>query len=205
MRPPFFWLNDMARDKITETLQDITEPVAQSLGLKLWGIDVLQSGRPIVRIYVDVDKEQENSSEQDMAAHSATVEQCAKISRLVGLALEVEDVFSSAYVLEVSSPGLSRPFFELAQMASYIGDNIEIVLADFLPQTDDLPPFAKGRKKFAGELIATTEQTLKLNIENGGEHYPIEFIWESVRKATRVHTFVMPEKPGKKRKDNKEK
>ncbi len=193
----------MAREKIFEILQNITEPVVHSFGLSLWGIDVVQSGRTIVRIFVDIDhaqSEQEGIAEE-MTAHSATVEQCARISRLVGLALEVEDVFSSAYVLEVSSPGLSRPFFKLEQMKPFIGDNVEIVLADFLTPSDDLPPFAKGRKKFSGELLATTNDSLTLKVENAGESYQLEFMWENIRKALRLHVFVMPEKPGKKRKD----
>ncbi len=194
----------MAREKFFEILHGITEPIVHSLGLSLWGIDVVQSGRPVVRIYVDVEKNhnmQEENDPQDMAVYSATVEQCAKISRLVGLALEVEDVFSSAYVLEVSSPGLSRPFFNVAQMSPYIGDNIEIVLTDFLQNTEDLPPFAKGRKKFCGTLIKSLDDAITLNIEHGGEQHVLEFKWESIRKASRMHVFITPEKPGKKRKN----
>ncbi len=196
----------MSKKNIFEVLQSITEPVVQSFGLKLWGIDVLQSGRPIVRIFVDVQKNEhdeqlEQNQSDDMQAHSATVDQCAKISRLVGIALEVEDIFSSAYVLEVSSPGLTRPFFELEQMTDFIGDNIEIVLADFLPQTEQLPQFATGRKKFSGKLLSTSDNSICLNVEHADQFHPMDFMWESIRKAVRVHVFTKPEKPGKKRKD----
>ncbi len=210
----------MAKKDIFEVLHDITQPVVQSFNLELWGIDVVQAGKPMVRIYVDVpatlpanlldandhadDKAlDEHKSEDDanMAAHSATVEQCARISRLVGLALEVEDIFSSAYVLEVSSPGLSRPFFKPSQMTAYVGDMVEIVLADFLAETEQLPTFAIKRKKFCGELLGVKDNNISLKIEHGGEFYPMDFMWDNIRKATRVHIFITPEKPGKKRKN----
>ncbi len=198
----------MARKDIFEVLQGITEPVVQSFGLVLWGIDIIQAGKPMVRIFVDVPaqtkQDQDDTLDFDadnMAAHSATVEQCARISRLVGLALEVEDVFSSAYVLEVSSPGLSRPFFTLEQMSPYVGDMVEIVLAEFLSESDQLPPFAMKRKKFCGELLSVNDGKLQLKIEHNGQFYTLDFVWDNIRKATRMHIFIVPEKPGKKRKN----
>lgn len=51
--------------------------------------------------------------------------QCEEISRHVALALEVEDTIPEAYVLEVSTPGLTRLFFSLDQMRHYLGDVVE--------------------------------------------------------------------------------
>ncbi len=197
----------MVKKNIIEVLHDITQPVVQSFNLEIWGIDVVQAGKTMVRIFIDVPNvvEQESQELDDanatMVAHSATVEQCARISRLVGLALEVEDVFSSAYVLEVSSPGLSRPFFKLEQMKAFVGDTVEIVLADFLIETEQLPSFAIKRKKFCGQLLCVNDHSISLKIEHAGELYPMDFMWDNIRKAMRVHVFVTPEKPGKKRKN----
>lgn len=216
----------MARPALMETLTRIAEPVVQAQGLEIWGIEVLQAGHSVVRIYVDLppavmaakhaarraeqQAEMANTAEElealainslsaeSVSAESASIDQCAKISRMVGLALEVEDVFSSAYVLEVSSPGLSRPFFRLDQMVPYTGETVEVVLCESLP---DFP----GRKKFRGLLQSAADSEFTLLVEAGAEHEAtaLTFTWDQVRRAARVHVFLTPEKPGKKRKENK--
>lgn len=214
-----------------DTLTRIAEPVVQAQGLEIWGIEVLQGGRPTVRIYVDLPPavmaakhaarraEQqaemaqtaeeleaialnslsaESFSPESGSLESVSIDQCAKISRMVGLALEVDDVFPMAYVLEVSSPGLSRPFFRLEQMAPYTDETVEVVLNEALPDF-------QGRKKFRGLLQSVTDSDFTLLIEAGAEHdaTALTLTWDQVRKAARVHVFLTPEKPGKKRKEEK--
>jgi ribosome maturation factor RimP len=43
--------------------------------------------------------------------------------------LEVEDPIKSAYVLEVSSPGIDRVLFTQDQYAQYIGEKVQVKLA----------------------------------------------------------------------------
>lgn len=211
----------MARPTLMDALTRIAEPVVASLGLEIWGIDILQSGRTVVRIFVDVPLSTDSSQQvyadatgelvsEDGPRPSASIEQCASISRLVGLALEVEDILNDAYVLEVSSPGLSRRFFHLAQLAPFVGDTMELVLNE----AQEIWP---GRKKFIGTLTAVTEQdfTLQpapLNTEGTDstaapalaatqavENPCLTVTWEEVRKMQRIHVFIDPVKPGKKR------
>ena len=52
----------------------------------------------VVRVYLD-------------GPQGVDVEQCAQVSRQLGLALDVEDIIHGAYQLEVSSPGLSTGVF----------------------------------------------------------------------------------------------
>ncbi len=109
---------------------------------------------------------------------NVSIEQCAKISRLLGLALEVEDHFSDAWVLEVSSPGLERTFFKLEQMRPYIGHPIDVALnishQDF-----------ENRKKFKGELMEVGQDEFKINFENN--IYVI--YWENVKRVRLIHVF----------------
>ena len=107
-------------------------PLVEAAGLELWGIELLGEGRPILRVYVE-------------AAGGVTIEQCAVLSRQLGLALDVEDVILSAYTLEVSSPGLNRPFFSPEQLTAHVGGMLEVVLHEPLPE------FPR-RKKFYGRL-----------------------------------------------------
>lgn len=227
----------MAKPTLMETLTRIAEPVVQSRGLEIWGMEVLQGARPVVRIYVDLplavkarlaearsaeipagnspkadtpelvtglgselgsELAPELATTEVLSTESVSIEQCAKISRMVGLALEVEEVFPSAYVLEVSSPGLSRVFFRPQQMLPYVGDMVEAVLLEGHPDFS-------GRKKFRGRLQSVTDDRFTLLVEAGAEQEAslLDVTWDQVRKAARVHVFLAPEKPGKKRKQNK--
>lgn len=203
----------MARPALTDTITRIAEPVVASLGLEIWGLEILQGGRPVVRLYVDVPQavgaqaataavQQEDAAQPALFAEpvsSVSIDQCARISRMVGLALEVEEAFDSAYVLEVSSPGLSRVFFRLDQLRSHVDETVDVVLHE------SPSPQWLGRKKFRGRLVCVGDDSLTLAVETGAEAVEPEggaqltVRWEDVRKANRVHVFHEPEKPGKKR------
>lgn len=55
-----------------------------------------------------------------------TVEHCAKISRGVSAVLDVEDPIKSAFRLEVSSPGLSRPMVCPEDYTRFAGELVKI-------------------------------------------------------------------------------
>ena len=120
----------MSENALKETVIRLAEPVVRSLGLVIWGVEVVQAGRMAVRLFVDVpsgapESPQDADGEKNEAPSSASIGQCEEISRHLGLALEVEDAVPSAYVLEVSTPGLTRLFFSLDQMRPYLGDMVE--------------------------------------------------------------------------------
>ncbi len=208
----------MAKPELIETLHKIAQPIVASKGLEIWGIDLLQGGRPLVRVYVDVPYEHkssgatltpatetelaEDSTSTEMKHISASIDQCAEISRMMGLTMEVEDIFASAYILEVSTPGFSRMFFQLEQLRGYEGDTLEISLNDFLA---DCPDFLHGRKKIKGTLVSVNldEGTFDLSLGHTQDPITLTLSWDLVRKMSREHIFVMPEKPGKKRKNEK--
>ena len=154
-------------------------PLVEAAGLELWGIELLGEGRPILRVYVE-------------AAGGVTIEQCAVLSRQLGLALDVEDVIPSAYTLEVSSPGLNRPFFSPEQLTAHVGGMLEVTLHEPLPE------FPR-RKKFYGRLEEVSGDVFVLastdapNPDAPGPDAPLARInWDNVRKAHLVHIF--PEK-----------
>ena len=85
------------------TLKALLQPVVEALGCELWGIE-LQSGgkRKLLRLYIDREE-------------GIGVEDCERVSRQSSSVLDVEDAISGEYVLEVSSPGMDRPLYELGQ------------------------------------------------------------------------------------------
>jgi len=56
------------------------------------------------------------------------VEKCAKISRRIARILEEKDLFPNAYILNVSSPGVSKPLRFPRQYAQHIGRDVVVTL-----------------------------------------------------------------------------
>jgi len=85
-----------------------------------------------------------------------SIEDCEKVSRAVSPLLDVEDVVSSRYHLEVSSPGIDRPLVRPADFESWAGHEAKIEMA---------VPVA-GRKRFKGNLEGYHDGEVRLFIEN---------------------------------------
>ena len=117
------------------------------------------------------------------------------------LALDVEDPFATNWTLEISSPGLQRPFFKIDQLRNYVGRELEVVLAAPL---DTWP----GRKKFSGVLAAVADEEFTLSLPDTSrkaeEPEEVTIAWPFVRKATLVHHFPEPGKKLGGKKDSKD-
>ncbi len=199
----------MTTDRLA-SLYALAEPLAASLGLILWGIELTGSGRPVVRIFVDAQQDtpveaKSVSPEQDdisieFQADGVSVDQCARLSRLLGLSMDVEAPFASAWTLEISSPGLERVFFRPEQLSAYVGDELEVALYQAHPDWPTVEGLS-GRKKFRGVLRQTEAEAFVLTIaeklRTADEPETLRFEWDSVRRVQRVHTFPEPGLPKK--------
>jgi ribosome maturation factor RimP len=198
-------------------LAELAIPLAQSMGLTLWGIEALFSSRSVLRVFVEGGESSGPGGEGGV-----TVGQCAELARLLGLALDVEDFLPGAYTLEVSSPGLERRFFTAGQLAGAQGRKVAVTL--LLPLTD-----FPGRRRFRGILESVPDRSsatpklpgnspdsrtfpdspaeslfgLRAEVPaRPGEEAPLVcFAFSQVKKATLVHTppeKIPPGKGGKK-------
>lgn len=123
-------------------LEQMIRPAVDALGFELVGIEQLSQGRhSMLRIYID-------------HADGITVDHCAEVSRQVSAVLDVEDPIHGEYTLEVSSPGLERPIFTLAQFAQFIGQRVDVRL--------HMP--VDGRRHFKGELTAVEDDEITLEL-----------------------------------------
>jgi len=145
-----------------EQLENMLRPAVESLGVELWGIELLRGKQTTLRLYID-------------KPEGVDVDDCADVSHQVSGVLDVEDPISGEYVLEVSSPGMDRPFFAAAQCEPYIGERVQMRL---------LVPVA-GRRKFAATLLAVEGETLSL--EENGETFTVSF--QEVDKANLIPRF----------------
>ena len=172
---------DMTQNPAHAAITALALPLVEAAGLELWGIELLGEFRPVLRVYVE-------------AAGGVTIEQCAVLSRQLGLALDVEDVITSAYTLEVSSPGLSRPFFSPEQLKAHVGGFLDVTLHEPMP---DFP----RRKKFYGRLEEVSGDIFALRLDDapeGGDPAAdvtlARISWDNVRRAHLVHIFPQKSK-----------
>ncbi|BBD07916.1 ribosome maturation factor RimP [Desulfovibrio ferrophilus] len=143
----------MIAPNIIKELTGLVAPMAEAMGLTLWGIESSSDDwRAILRIYVDTDD-------------GVDVSQCASLSRDISVMLDVEDIIPDSFSLEVSSPGLNRPFFSTEQMQGYEGQQLKLRLHE---------PF-EGSKSFIGALKTVEEQRFTIILEDGGDELTFGF------------------------------
>ncbi|MCH2556312.1 MAG: ribosome maturation factor RimP [Alcanivorax sp.] len=128
--------------KRTEQLKELLAPLVEDLGYTLWGIQYLQGRGAVLRLFIDHED-------------GITVDDCARVSNEVSGLLDVEDPIPGEYNLEVSSPGLDRPLFELSQFDRYQGEDVQLTL---------LAPIA-GKRKITATLVAVDGDTLEVTLD----------------------------------------
>jgi ribosome maturation factor RimP len=85
-------------EQIVESVRTIADPIVRALSLDLVDVECLgQGSRTLLRVFID-------------KAGGVSVEDCEQVHVSLGHALDVKDPIPHAYTLEVSSPGLDRPF-----------------------------------------------------------------------------------------------
>mgnify|MGYP000258510351 FL=1 len=121
----------------------------EDLGYTLWGIQYLQGRGAVLRLFIDHDD-------------GINVDDCALVSHEVSGVLDVEDPIPGDYNLEVSSPGLDRPLFELSHFERYQGESVQLTL---------LAPVA-GKRKMTATLVAVDGDTLVMELDGESLRVP---------------------------------
>lgn len=101
---------------------------------------------------------------QIMAENPATgkldLNGCTAISRSISAILDVEDPISSAYQLEVSSPGMDRPLTKVSDFEKYTGQHISV-------ETEDADE--DGQKRFRGIITGFGDDVVTLTTDLGAK------------------------------------
>jgi len=105
----------MGKDEILNRLEELIQPFLAAQGAELVE---LQYGRPkrgrgILRLFVD-------------RPGGITLAELTRISRVVGDLLDVHDLISGSYTLEVSSPGLTRALKKPQDYQRYVGRLVRV-------------------------------------------------------------------------------
>jgi ribosome maturation factor RimP len=93
-----------------------------------------------------------------------TLDDCSKASNLCSLLFDVDEPFSGAYDLEMSSAGMDRVLVCKRDFEKYLGFEVK---AETLPQ-------AESRRRFRGKLSSFDERIFQITGEAGNK-FDIEF------------------------------
>lgn len=129
--------------KIDNELHVRLATLIQSMGYELIGVEMFpEGGRKVFRIYIDSPK-------------GITVDNCSQVSYQVSAMFDVEDPIQGHYNLEVSSPGIDRPLFEIDHFKKQIGNRVRIRLQRAIG----------NRKQYKGLLQRVEGENIYLLVE----------------------------------------
>ncbi|NWF53849.1 MAG: ribosome maturation factor RimP [Syntrophaceae bacterium] len=133
----------MKSEKLLQEVREVVEPILQSQGYELVDLEYQRESRGwVLRIYMDREG-------------GITLDDCTGVSHEVGAVLEVKDVIPNAYILEVSSPGLTRPLKKPEDYRRFRDQLVKIKL--FQP--------LDGRKNFKGKLLGLEDETVRVEVD----------------------------------------
>ena len=119
------------------------------------------------------------------------VDHCARLSRAISAILDVEDPIPTAYLLEVSSPGVDRPLVRPDDFERYANSQARVEA--------DTP--IDGRRRFVGHLLGLSHGRVNIAVTDSDDsvkEFAIPF--ETITRAKLVLTDELIQDTLKKRK-----
>ncbi len=148
----------MDRSAAQDKVQEIAAGAAADYGLELVRAEIKGSEkRPTVTVFIDKEG-------------GVTHEDCVKVSRRMSDALDAEDLISSAYLLEVSSPGLERELYSLRDFAKFAGHLAKVKMNTAID----------GQRNFRGRITSVEGEEIVFDDRTRGE---VRFPYDTVAKA----------------------
>lgn len=130
----------MDKKNLIKNVTVIAEKAVQHTDLKIFDVEyVRESGINILRIYIDKEK-------------GVDLEDCAVVSHLISDELDKDDPIDEAYNLEVSSPGIDRPFKTDEDYKNNIDNLVEVKLYKKL----------NNSKMFIGKLKSFNSEEIEI-------------------------------------------
>jgi len=150
--------------RISATVTELVDSVVASLGYELVGVEYTPQGKnSILRVFID-------------SENGIVLEDCERVSRQLSSVLDVEDPIKGQYLLEVSSPGMDRPLFKLADYQRFCGQRAKIRLHDM----------QDGRRKMKGRIDSVDDEVITLSLDDGEQ---IQVRFDNIDKANLVPEF----------------
>lgn len=128
--------------KVEDSVKEKIEPVVTGLGYEIVDVEfVKKGGDDNLTVYIDIPT-------------GVSLDDCEKVHMAIDPLLdELDPTCGKPYILNVSSPGLDRPFKKQRDFERNYGKEVEVKL--YAP--------LMGKKLFEGVLVVRDENSLTLN------------------------------------------
>ena len=134
----------MKKVEIEQHCTELVTPIIEENSFELVDVEYVKEGADYyLRVYADKEG-------------GINIDDCVLISRALEAKLDEADKIKEAYILEVSSPGLTRPLKKEKDFERSIGKLVEVKLYKAINKA----------KEFEGVLEAYTEDTVTLNVDD---------------------------------------
>lgn len=121
---------------------DLATPVAEDMGLEVVGaVFHTNQSPPVLR--VDIRNPQQDTSLDD----------CERMSRALEATLDATNIIPDAYILEISSPGISRHLTSDREFISFKGFTVIVTASE---------PY-DGKSEWRGKLVKRDDTAVHLN------------------------------------------
>lgn len=147
----------MAEDLI-ERLAALAQPILEEEGLELVELEFKRSARrSVLRFFID-------------KPGGVTLDDCSALSTQLGDLLDVEDLIPHRYVLEVSSPGATRPLKRPEDYERFVGRLVNITTREPV----------EGQRHLTGRLVDFSDGRVTLEVPSKG---PVTIGIEAIERA----------------------
>ena len=154
----YFGFKTMQDSSIVERIDKIADKAAKENGVEFVHSEVVGNRRNrTVRIFID-------------KPEGVTIDDCSNVSRSIEAVFDADDFIPSAYVLEVSSPGLDRPLFKLDDFIRFVGKKAKVKTVEPL----------NGQANFNGLIEAVEDTEIVFEDRTSGK---VRIPFEKVEKA----------------------
>jgi ribosome maturation factor RimP len=134
----------MNKKSIESTVYEIVENIIKDTVFEIVDVEYVKEGPfKYLRVYVD-------------KPEGITIDDCSDISRTLNKKLDDIDLIKEQYFLEVSSPGIERPFKKEEDFVKSINENVEVKFYKPL----------YGKKAITGILLEKNENDIVVSSEN---------------------------------------
>ena len=148
----------MADGAIAARIERMARGIANENGVEFVHLEIVGAKRNMtVRIYID-------------KPGGVTLDDCSEFSRSIEALLDADDLIPTAYLLEVSSPGLERGLYSMSDFARFAGKRAKVRVKG-----------SEGPKAYIGRIIGVDGDDIILEDKSAAGE--VRFPYASVEKA----------------------
>jgi len=138
--------------EIAKKVKELVEPIVAGMGYRLFDVEFKPERGWVLRVIID-------------KPGGVTIGDCEEVSRRISGLLDVEDLIPFSYMLEISSPGLTRSLEKPEHYEFFKGRLVKVVLRE---------PVG-GRREATGYVEEVREGIITIREKEKGEELHIPF------------------------------